>query len=86
MAEAGLPDYYAASWYGLLLPAGTSPEIVAWLHRETTALLRAAPFKERLTAEGMDVVANTPDEFAAMIKADIAKWTRLIKAIGVPAT
>ncbi len=86
IAESGVPGYESMQWYGLLLPAGTSPEIVAWLHRETTALLRAAPFKERLTAEGMDVVANTPDEFAAMIKADIAKWTRLIKAIGVPAT
>ncbi len=86
IAESGVPGYESMQWYGLLLPAGTPPELIAWLHRETTALLRAAPFKERLASDGMDVVANTPEEFAAMIKADIAKWTKLIKAIGLSPT
>jgi tripartite-type tricarboxylate transporter receptor subunit TctC len=81
--ESGVPGYESAQWYGLLVPAGTPPDIIAWLHREVTALLRATAVKDRLAAEGMEVVANSPDEFATMIRADIAKWTRLVKAIGL---
>jgi tripartite-type tricarboxylate transporter receptor subunit TctC len=84
ISEAGLAGCESGQWYGLFAPAGTPQEIIAWLHRETTALLRTTTIKERLAAEGLDVVANSPDEFAALIKADIAKWTKLVKAIGIP--
>ena len=84
IAEAGVPGYESVQWYGLLAPAGTPQEIIAWLHRETTALLRTTNVKERLAAEGVEVVANSPDEFAALIRADIAKWTKLVKAIAIP--
>ena len=53
---------------------------IAWLHRETTAILRATNIKERLAGDGLEVVANSPDEFAALIKADIEKWTKVVKA------
>jgi tripartite-type tricarboxylate transporter receptor subunit TctC len=82
IAEA-VPGYESAQWYGLLAPAGTPQEIIAWLHRETTAILRSANMKERLAAEGLEVVATSPDEFAALIKADIAKWTKLVKSLGM---
>ncbi len=82
--ESGLPGYESAQWYGMWAPAGTPPEIIAWLHRETTAVLRSAALRERLAAEGLDVVANTPDEFAAFIKADIEKWTKVVKAADIP--
>jgi tripartite-type tricarboxylate transporter receptor subunit TctC len=82
IAEA-VPGYESAQWYGLLAPTGTPQEIIAWLHRETTAILRSANMKERLAAEGLEVVATSPDEFAALIKADIAKWTKLVKSIGM---
>jgi tripartite-type tricarboxylate transporter receptor subunit TctC len=82
IAEA-VPGYESAQWYGLLAPAGTPPEIIAWLHKETTAILRSANMKERLAAEGLEVVATSPDEFAALIKADIAKWTKLVKSLGM---
>jgi tripartite-type tricarboxylate transporter receptor subunit TctC len=78
IAEA-VPGYESAQWYGLLAPAGTPQAIIAWLHRETTAILRSANMKERLAAEGLEVVATTPDEFAGLIRADIAKWTKLVK-------
>jgi tripartite-type tricarboxylate transporter receptor subunit TctC len=78
-----VPGYESAQWYGLLAPAGTPQEIITWLHRETTALLRSPTMKERLAAEGLEVVANAPDEFAALIKADIAKWTNLVKTLGM---
>jgi tripartite-type tricarboxylate transporter receptor subunit TctC len=83
IAEAGVPGYESAQWYGLLAPAGTPQEIITWLHRETTAILRSPNMKERLAAEGLEVVASSPDEFAALIRADIAKWTKLVKTIGM---
>ena len=85
IAESGVPGYESGQWYGLLAPAGTPQEIIVWLHRETTAILRTTNVRERLAAEGLEVVANSPDEFAAMIRTDIAKWTKLVKTIGLPA-
>src|ERR1019366_564965 len=72
IAEAGFPGYGAGQGYGRFAPAGTPQEIIAWLHRETTTILRATSIKERLAVDGLEVVANSPDEFAALIKADIA--------------
>ena len=83
IAEAGVPGYESVQWYGLFAPAGTPQEILAWLHREAAAILRATNVKERLAADGLEVVANSPEEFAASIKADIAKWTKVVKAIGM---
>jgi tripartite-type tricarboxylate transporter receptor subunit TctC len=84
IAEAGVPGYESAQWYGMLAPAGTPQDILAWVHRETTAILRAASMKDRLAVDGLEVVANTPDEFAASIKTDIAKWIKVVKALGIP--
>jgi len=83
IAEAGVPGYQSAQWYGVWVPAGTPTEIVAWLHKETTAILRSGSMQERLEVEGLEVVANSPEEFLALIKSDIAKWTKLVKAIGM---
>lgn len=83
IAEAGVPGYESGQWYGLWAPAGTPPEIIAWLHRESTTLLRAQANRDRLTTEGLEIVANAPDEFAAQIRADIAKWTKLVKTLGM---
>jgi tripartite-type tricarboxylate transporter receptor subunit TctC len=83
IAESGVPGYESAQWYGLWVPAGTPQDVVGWLHRENVAILRSPNVKERLAVEGLEVVANSPDEFAASIKADVAKWTRLVKSIGM---
>lgn len=85
IAEAGVPGYESGQWYGLFAPAGTPQEIIAWLHRETTAILRAASIRDRLAGDGLDAVASSPDEFAAFIKADIEKWTKVVKAAGIRA-
>ncbi len=84
IAESGLPGYESAQWYGVWAPAGTPPEIIAWVHREITSILRSAALKERLAADGLDVVANMPNEFAAVIKADIEKWTKVVKVAEIP--
>ena len=83
IAEAGVAGYESGQWYGLFAPAGTPQEIIGWLHREATVILRATNVKERLAVDGLEVVANSPAEFAALIKADIAKWTRLVKTAGM---
>ena len=84
IAESGVPGYESAQWYGLWLPAGAAQETVAWLHKESTAVLRTPSVKERLAVEGLDIVANSPEQFSAIIKADISKWTKLVKSAGIP--
>jgi len=84
IAEAGLPGYESGQWYGLFAPAGTPQEIIAWLHKEATAAVHTTKIKERLAVDGLEVVANSSGEFAALIKADIAKWTKVVKATGIP--
>lgn len=83
IAEA-VPGYESGQWYGLFAPAGAPQEIVGWLHKEATAILRMKNIRERLAEDGLDVVANSPEEFAALIKADLAKWTKVVKATGFP--
>ena len=83
IAEAGVPGYEATQWFGVLAPAGTPRAIVERLHQETSRALRSAEVKERITGEGMEVVASTPEEFAAYIKSETEKWTKVIKSAGI---
>ncbi len=83
IAEAGLPGYEAVQWSGLLAPAGTPREIIVKLHQEAVAVLRTTEAREHLAADGNEVVASSPEEFAAFIKAEIVKWTRVAKAAGI---
>jgi tripartite-type tricarboxylate transporter receptor subunit TctC len=79
IAEAGVPGYEAAVWYGVLMPAGTPQRRVERMHGELTKLLKLPDVKENLTAAGYDIATSGPGEFAAYLKADIAKWSRVIK-------
>jgi tripartite-type tricarboxylate transporter receptor subunit TctC len=81
--EAGLPGYESVQWSGLWAPAGAPQEIIARLHRETIAILRAPDTRERLTSDGSEVVASSPEEFAAFIKTEIVKWEAVVKATGI---
>ncbi|MBA3254397.1 MAG: tripartite tricarboxylate transporter substrate binding protein, partial [Burkholderiaceae bacterium] len=77
--EAGLTGYEVNSWYALLAPAGTPPDIVARLHRETVAALREPDMIARLKTLGADPVGNTPDEFASFIRSELAKYAKVIR-------
>jgi tripartite-type tricarboxylate transporter receptor subunit TctC len=79
VAEAGLPGYEVQSWFGVLAPAGTPREIVQRLHTEIVRILTAQDVKGRLAGDGAEVVANTPEQFAAYIRAEIAKWGKVIR-------
>jgi tripartite-type tricarboxylate transporter receptor subunit TctC len=85
MAEAGLPDFVITSWFGLLVPAGTPAPIVARLNAETVKVLGRAEVKSTLAAQGLEVAPSTPEQFAAHIKSEIARFTRIAKAAGIKA-
>ena len=83
-AEAGITGFDVSAWYGLLAPAATPRAIVTKLHAEVTRILATPEMKERfLTTIGGDPVGNTPEQFAADIKADIARWAVIVRESGL---
>ncbi|HMH18583.1 MAG TPA: tripartite tricarboxylate transporter substrate-binding protein, partial [Burkholderiales bacterium] len=85
MAEAGLPDFEITSWFGLLAPAGTPATIIARLNAETVKVLSKAEVKATLGAQGLEVAPSSPEQFAAHIKSEIARFTKIAKAAGIKA-
>jgi tripartite-type tricarboxylate transporter receptor subunit TctC len=84
-AEAGMPEFDLAVWFGMFAPAGTPPEIVARLQREVVAGLKAPDLLERFEAVGAQPVGSSPEQFVARIRADSARWAEVIKAANVKA-
>jgi tripartite-type tricarboxylate transporter receptor subunit TctC len=85
IAEAGFPGQEADTLLGVLVPAGTPTEIVALLHREIVRTVVLPEVKEQLDAIGFVPVANTPDEFAAVIKLESERWAKVIRAANLKA-
>jgi tripartite-type tricarboxylate transporter receptor subunit TctC len=83
MAEAGVPGYEMIGWNGIFAAKGTPAEIVARLHAEVAKILRTPEMRERLAALGAEPVGNTPDEFGAFLRAEMARWGRIIKEKGI---
>ncbi len=84
MAEsAGLPDYAAVQWQGVVAPAGTPTEVVAKVNAELNRALRLPDVRERFGALGVEVAPTTPEEFTTYLKSDIAHWSKLVKALGI---
>ena len=83
IAESGFPGYEFASWYGLFSPAGTAPAIIDHLHGAVRKALERPEMRSRLLAEGNEAVGNAPGEFAAVIRADIAKYAKIVKAANI---
>jgi tripartite-type tricarboxylate transporter receptor subunit TctC len=80
--ESGLKGFDAVGWNGLLAPAGTPREIVGRLHTDVARILGSAQVRDNLTAQGAEVVGNTPEEFAAWIRAEVKKWAEVIRVSG----
>jgi len=74
-----MPGFEVNSWYGMMAPAGTPKAIVQLLQRETAKALKAPDVNERLRAGGLDPVGNTPEEHAAQLRADLARWAKVAK-------
>jgi tripartite-type tricarboxylate transporter receptor subunit TctC len=85
MAEAGLQDFVITSWFGLLVPAGTPAPIVARLNAETVKVLGKTEVKATLAQQGLEVAPGTPEQFAAHIKSEIARFTQIARAAGIKA-
>ena len=83
IAEAGLPGYYAASWYGLLLPAGTPKKNIDILAREIGKIMTVPDVKEKMLAQGFEPVGNTPAQFKTFIGEEIVRWEKVVKTAGI---
>ena len=83
VAEAGVAGYDSGAWFGLVAPAHTPKDIVNKLARETARILKLPDVSTRLTELGAEPVGSTPEQFAAHIKAEIAKWAKVIKGANV---
>jgi tripartite-type tricarboxylate transporter receptor subunit TctC len=83
VAESGLPGFEAGSWYGLLAPAGTPKPIIDRLNKEVLRILQLPDVRKQLVAQAFEVPSDTPERFAAHIKADVPKWAKVIKAAGI---
>ena len=85
VAESGLPGYEYWGWMGISAPAGTSKEIISRLNAEMTKILRSKEAHDWFAEQGGEPVAETPEEFAAYIKAENSRWGKLIREAGIKA-
>lgn len=83
VAEAGVPGYESGAWFGLVAPAGIPKPIIDKLTAETQRILKLPDVHERISSLGADIVGSSGDEFAALIKSEIAKWAKVIKEANV---
>jgi tripartite-type tricarboxylate transporter receptor subunit TctC len=83
MAEAGVPGYEASIWNGLLAPAGTPRPIVNRLNEAVAQILKTPQAQERYANVGAEIRYDSPEEFHTLIRSDVAKWAKVIKARGI---
>ena len=84
-SESGLPGFDAAAWQGVVVPAGTAPEIVSKLNTEIIKALQDPALRARLAAQGADVYGSTPAEYGAYIRAEMPRWAKAVKESGAKA-
>lgn len=85
VAEAGVPNYEASNWYGILAPAGTPKPIIMRLNQEILKILQLQEVKDAFIAQGLLTLTSTPEEFRAYIRSETEKWAKVIKGVGIKA-
>jgi tripartite-type tricarboxylate transporter receptor subunit TctC len=85
IAEAGVPGFEYATWYGMLVPAGTPRPIIERIQGDTAKSIQSPQVRERFTGQGLEVYGTTPAEFQAYLGAELAKWDRLVREASVRA-
>lgn len=85
VAESGYPGFEVTIWYGILAPAGTPPAIVRRLHQETVRALAQPDVRAKLAEQGLEPIGNSPEEFAAAIRAETPTWAKLVKDANIQA-
>ena len=83
--EQGLQDFEVSSWVALMAPANTPKVVIQRLHKEAVAVLQEPKVRERFSVLGIEPVGNTPEQFAAEIKADMARWKQVVERAGIKA-
>ena len=83
MAESGLPGQESDTLQGMLVPAGTPAAVVRRLHADVVKILAQPETRDRISALGFDIIASSPQEFAAQIKVEVAKWAKVVKEAGI---
>jgi len=83
IAEAAIPGFEAIEWNGVMVPTGTPPAVIDRLHQALARALSIPDVKERIVGLGADPVGNSPEEFSAFIKKEIATWSKVIKEVGI---
>jgi tripartite-type tricarboxylate transporter receptor subunit TctC len=83
IAEAGLPGFYAASWYGLFLPAGTPRGVVDALSREIVKVMKVPDIRDKMLAQGFEPMGDTPAEFTKFLHSEIVLWAKVVKAASI---
>ena len=83
IAEGGVLGYEATQWFGILAPAGAARAIVDRWHRETVRALKDPEVRDRLVADGADPIGSSPEEFAAYLRSETAKWAKVVKDVGI---
>jgi tripartite-type tricarboxylate transporter receptor subunit TctC len=83
MAEAGVPGYVMDIWFGVAVPAGTPPQVVASLNKEINRILAQPEVKARLEGMGLDIIGGSAESFGKTIAADVAKWSQVVRDAGI---
>jgi tripartite-type tricarboxylate transporter receptor subunit TctC len=83
--ESGVPGFDVVNWFGIVAPAGMPAALVQRLNREIVASLQIADVRQKLTGEGAEIIASSPDEFGAFIKRDVEKWRKVVAAARISA-
>jgi tripartite-type tricarboxylate transporter receptor subunit TctC len=85
MAELGFRGQEAETITGMLVPAGTTPAIVSKLHAEAVKIMALPDVKQRMADLGVEIIASSPQEFSALIRSEVTRWTKVIRDAGIPA-
>ncbi len=85
VAEAGVPGFEASTWHGVVAPGGTPDAVIARLNTEINRVLKLPDVRDRLTSQGAEIIGGTPQDFAAYIRKEIPKWTKVVRDSGARA-
>jgi len=85
IAESGYPGFEALAWNGLVAPAGTPKPVIDRINAEVNAILKQPDVAQRMNAAGFDLIGGTPDDFAKLIASEAARWTPVVKRLGITA-
>ena len=85
VAESGVPGYELTNWFGFVVPSGTPRDLVTRIHGDVSKVLAQSDVRDRIQAMGADVIGSSPDQFAAFMRAETAKWAKVVKQANIRA-